>query len=426
MSGKAHRSFSPGAVAWIVGIAAGSFALAILLTAFAGHLGDPVSSGADSFSRSALGHRGFKEFLARMGMTVVIRRSLRDIPVRPGTVWIAAEPPPYFGAFGFGESPVNRIVRDALSRDGDVLLVLPKWHGSPHPRQPRWVNEVRWFGTGRIRDSIGDAGGLLDPPPAFYRRAGRQVLDCETAWGEVVALEVQTPQFLLSPGERFEPLVTCGEDVLVARVAYPDGEAGLYLVTDPDVVNNHGLDNGGAASLVAGLLLDHLGADAAVIDETIHGYVRSSGLLAELLRFPLVLVVAQGILVLGLVLWRGMGRFGKPRSAGPALESGKEVLIDNTAKLFGVAGHTARTLPSFYWYTVRAVAADYFLPANLSRDEVIGRLRDIGNSRGVETDVGDLRDEVEELKTTRRRAPERAVRIALRLHRWQREMTDVG
>ena len=78
-----------------------------------------------------------------------------------------------------------------------------------------------------------------------------------------------------------------------------------------------------------------------VFDETIHGFNRTPGLLAEALRFPMVLAVLQGLLLLGLVLWAGMGRFGKPLPAAPGLAAGKEVLIGNTAKLLADGGHAA-------------------------------------------------------------------------------------
>ena len=109
-----------------------------------------------------------------------------------------------------------------------------------------------------------------------------------------------------------------------------------------------------------------------VFDETIHGFDRVPGLLAESLRFPLVLGVLQSLLLLAVVLWAGMGRFGKPLPAAPALAAGKEVLIDNTAKLLVTGGHAGDSLLRYFRQTTRTVAAHYVLLAGAGRRRAAG------------------------------------------------------
>jgi hypothetical protein len=118
----------------------------------------------------------------------------------------------------------------------------------------------------------------------------------------------------------------------------------LYLVADPDLCENHGLGTADHAALVHDLFVRELAAQEVIFDETIHGFARKPGLFAEAFRFPLVLATLQSLVLAGVVLWAGMGRFGKPLPPREALAGGPETLIDNTARLLsqskkGVHGH---------------------------------------------------------------------------------------
>ena len=89
----------------------------------------------------------------------------------------------------------------------------------------------------------------------------------------------------------------------------------------------------------------------------------------------------QSLLLLGVVLWAGMGRFGKPLPAAAGLGAGKEVLIDNTAKLLANGGHADDSLLLYFRQTTRAVAAHYFLPPDLPEGERLARLQRLTRRR---------------------------------------------
>src|ERR1700709_288782 len=109
------------------------------------------------------------------------------------------------------------------------------------------------------------------------------------------------------PSPASEPVVACAGGILIARRA-----PRTFLIADPDLLNNQGLGRAGNAEAVYQLLVQNVATTGLVFDEAIHGFDRVPGLLAESLRFPLVLGVLQSLLLLGAVLWAGMGRFGKP------------------------------------------------------------------------------------------------------------------
>src|SRR5262249_4327159 len=149
------------------------------------------------------------------------------------------------------------------------------------------------------------------------------------------------PLQLLTPGPGLAAEVDCGAGLLVARGTLKPGGPALVVVADPDLWNNQGLGRADHAALADRLFADRLRAQGVALAETIHGSSRPRGLLAEAFRFPLLPGVLQGVLLLGLVLWAGMGRFGQPLPAAAGLPPGKAALIDNTAQLLDRGGQAA-------------------------------------------------------------------------------------
>src|SRR5262249_12555817 len=149
----------------------------------------------------------------------------------------------------------------------------------------------------------------------------RLARDCQARWrpeDEPTPVEIRIDEAaqLLAPQKGLDPIVWCAGGLLVARRLAASGKddkddegAGdrpqVVAVADPDLLNNHGLGLGENAAVFYQLLATALEAKGVVFDETIHGFNRTRGLIAEALRFPMVLGVMQGLLLLGLVLWAG-------------------------------------------------------------------------------------------------------------------------
>jgi len=422
-------SYSRRSLAWIIGLAGGSFALALVLTGFADDLGQPLSASADSFSYSALGHHAFYEVLARSGIKVSRRRTERTVSLDPTTALFVAEPramsrdptSPEFPDAGPGDRRLTRLVAMADSQRAPLVVVLPKRLGAPSQNNPRWVQAT-------VRVPSDEALGVFDGVEALagielIDIEGNQEIDCETSWGETFRVSLQSAR-LLREVAGIDAVVTCDGDILVAQ-ASEAGEGRTYIVSDPDVFNNQGLGRADNARLAYALFTDGLQVSAVVFEETIHGHIRNTGLIAELLHYPLVLALAHGLLVAGLVVWSGTGRLGRPRRLAPGLGSGKQVLIDNTAQLISVAGHSLDALRRYYQQTVRAVATHYYFPTDLPEPHVLARLRAITRSRGVGTDIADVAKTIDRLGESRRERPETVIRTAVRLHAWREELMDV-
>jgi len=405
--------FSRRALGWLIGSVAVSFVAYVLLGVYGQDLERRPTPEANTFSYSALGHRGLAAFLRSMELGVVSRQASSGGGLGPRHPLVLAEPRDL--------SRMRELSREAAKLGAPLVLVLPKWSpGPPSNEKPEWLSKVELWSlpkVGRAGSALGEEGKKIE----LLRVHGRR-LRCSPGEGlSRPALSIEAdPVQLLRPGPGLKPLLECPGGLLIARL---ETEPPVYLIADPDLLNNQGLGRGDNAAAVYGFLTWDLGAAGVVFDETIHGFHRASGLLAEALRFPLALGTLQSLLLLGVVLWAGMGRFGKPLPPPTALAAGKETLIDNTAKLLANGGHAADSLQRYFAATTRAVAAHYFLPPDLAESERLARLQRLTGRRGPGLDLATLERSFQELPPGRR-GEERAARLARQLHDWRGEMTD--
>lgn len=419
MAGAETRTFSKPAVIALIGVGLASFLFAFVLAAFGGELGGRKTLGADSFSRSALGHSVLVEFMQRTGVEVHVRLNRAAIEFGPGVPLVVAEPP-----LRLDQPIIDRAREEADLAAAPLVVVLPKWTGIPdagfnklrgvHPIERIWLRPV-------LDPLLADPD--YDATEVVLRRRGRRTLSCETTSGAEYTVELESPQFVAMP-QGWEPLVQCDGRALVARLPGFEESSPVYLIADPDVLNNHGMTRGDHPLLMHDLLVRELRVRAVVIDETVHGFGRGSSLTAELLRFPLVLTVAHGLAVVGLIVWTGFGRFGKPVPPTLRLTDGKQVLIDNAAQLLSLGQHSRDSLRVYFDHTVRVVGAHYFFRADMPMDQLLTRLQGISDARGVRVDLAGLSKRMHRAGTGRAGSSEQAVRLARRLHGWRQEITD--
>jgi hypothetical protein len=406
--------FSRRTIGWIAGIAVVSFLASALLSVYGRDLIPKPFSGANTFSDSALGHRALAELLEALGLGVFPRQSFGGGALGPERPLILAEPDSNLGRLA-------SLRKEAKDRNAPLVVVLPKWRpGPPRKDRPEWLESVKLMPESQIL-RVAEALGDDVPDNLDLRLVSGDKLGCGVGREGGLAVSISDAYLLVAhPG--LDPVVSCRGGSLIARLK-AEGPA-VYLISDPDLLNNHGLGRGANAEVIHSFLVRELGARGVVFDETIHGFVRDTGLLAEALRFPLVFGLLQGMVLLGVVLWAGMGRFGKPLPAPSPLGAGKEILIDNTAKLLTNGGHSEDSLAQYFRQTTRAVAAFYFLPPDLPEPERLARLQKLTGARRRGFDLAEMERSIWKLPLGPRGA-EQAARIARRLYEWRLEMTNV-
>lgn len=420
---------------WLLGL--GAFCLAMVLAARVFHPGgggEVDSPGADSFSRSALGHRALVELVERAGKTVFVSRFAPLAELGPEVGFLVLEPPVTMDG-----GDLALLVSDALDLGSRVVVVLPKRRWLPDPKRPEWIADSRLVPQGEIHRMLDDLVGAVEQsldaagmPVAATGSLWLRRLDGDPVpggWVVRAPLAGERPELdqaqVLVPADPddphgFEPLAATDAGMLVAR----HRQLPLVIVSDPDLVATHGLGRGDNAVLALSLLRAG-GERAWVVDETVHGFERAPALFRGLLEPPLLPVTVHLGLLSLLALWLAVLRFGAPERPAPALGRGSEVLIENTARLLELGRSEPETVARYFYMSLARVAGR--LGVTGEGADLCGHLALIGRARSVGDDPRRLAARVDEMIAAGgRSSPARrhsALGLARRIARWRREMT---
>ena len=397
MTGPLSRS----ALAAVIGVVAVSLAVAAALTVFGDELGSKRSAGVDGYSVSAIGHQGLVRLLEKLDVPVVVSRSDSAARARHGLL-IVAEP----------------AVTDAASRDrlallvaagSRTLVVLPKWYGAVE-RGKTWIEDASALPAEEVT-AVLEALKLDGDTVALRRAPGPVAWDLAPGRAHPV---IREPQLVAT--EALEPVIADqAGNLLVGQTERDDGE--LFVLTDPDVLNNFGLRQAENARFTIALLDQLRDGGPVVIDETMHGYAQSPSLLRTLFQFPLVLATLQVLVCAVLVVWAAMVRFGPRREAPPPIAPGKDFLIRNTAALLHYGGHHGHALRRYLALSTAAVRHALHAPA-LAPGAMTAWLERVRVVRGGRISLALLEQEIAVADS-----PSRVVELADQVFRWRMEMT---
>jgi hypothetical protein len=398
--------FSRRGLVAIVGVLSLSFLALLVWAIFGGEIKSTDSVQADAFSRSALGHHAFVELLRELGVDTLISRNNSGTKAGDRAVLLIAEP---IISSGLRESALRELVENS----GHCLLVLPKWEGVEDREREGWVRRVfpvDMKTTERPLRGLGCEASVTRLETTESLR-----------WDAPIGPRLVRPQ-LLEPDDVI-PVIACAEGVLLGVVSTRYGQ--LFVLSDPDLLSNHGLAH--TENAVAMLhVLDRVRGAAdrpVVVDETLHGFGREPSVYRALFDYPLVLTTLHGLAVLAVLLWAAMGRFGPPMPFKPPLGQGKEVLLGNTADLLAAGGHSGPALTRYLEFAILETRRILRAPARLTGDELDRWLDRIAASRGIEPTVPELRGSVAALAKRRGSPSTRDVLTTARtIHRWTEEM----
>lgn len=390
-------------IGWIAG-AVVIFALSMFLLGSHAYTGRD-STGPSTYSRSAIGHAGIAELLQRLDIPVVKSASGSLDQLTSGGVVVVAEP----NSGNQAEEATRPLLRAPI-----VLLVLPKWGGIPDEERPGWLRKVG-------ERPIGDAQSALN----LAVRGMTVVRETGSApWTtNVIGLspDVRMPIQLMR-GSGLRPIIAGERGMLVGELT--ERNRRTWVLSDPDVISNHGLAREGNAALAVALIKRLRGGSGNVVfDESIHGYTTlTSTPFMLLFRFPFVIATMQGLIAIALLLWATMARFGAPQSAPPPLSAGRAGLLQNMAKLIEFTGHQQVMIRRYVQETVRDVARQLHAPRTLAGSALIGWLQRVGGARGVTVDCVALMRQASELSEGGRSDPASLARLARDTHRWRGDM----
>jgi hypothetical protein len=300
------------------------------------------------------------------------------------------------------DGDARRKLEEMVAAAHKVVLVLPKWHGTDDGDRPGWVRRVELVAAGTVE-------GVL-------RAAGVPATTIWTAADGCDAVLRAPAQLLDASATGMRPIVTCAGGVLVAEFTSPNGGR-LLVLSDPDVLANHGLAQGGNAT-VSYETVDRLRrpGEAVLVDETLHGHEKIPSVWRDVLGFPQGLGVLQVALAIGAFIAAGLGRFGAPVPRAAPLPPGKTMLIENTAELLERGGHTSYAVARYFDATVADVARTLHVGPEKAT-EIRTRLDRIATSRSLER-LGALEADVARIDDY----DDAAAAVARRIHDWKRGM----
>ena len=397
-----RQAFAPKTVAWLIAVGLTAFGGAAYFAITGDDPGASKTSGANAFSYSAIGHKGLVETLRRLNVPVLVNRGIERV-AGPTSLLVVAEPPA--AAVRDGRVP-------GLGAAGAVLWVLPKRRGPPAAAHPGWVEFVRPLARLEVervlRHIVRDGTVVRTSGPLFPKGGSFRLVPT-----------LDAPQLMRS--SRLDPIVATEDGMLVGE--FRRGGRPIWILSDPDVLSNHGLGRGDNAVFVL-KLIERLRPEGGtvIIDETAHGFAQRRSLWRSALRFPFVIATIQALAAVLVLTWAASARFGAPIPLAPALEPGKSGLIDNTAGLLQSGGHGPEILKRYLRATLRDVARRLHLPRNLDEAALVGLVDRIGRARGVSADYRRLRREAEATAEGGGLHGLRLVQSARNLHRWKQEM----
>lgn len=253
-----------------------------------------------------------------------------------------------------------------------TLVVVPKWVAGTFVR--KIAHRSVLIPLERYPDLLerliaSEGLRLIRPAP------GLQTLG--TKWGEVTLFEPQVfdpaslPQFC-------EPLLSLPAGPLA--IACRNGELEMtFLLSDPDLLNNHGLtlgENGAVATRLIGAtrtgdpLPVYLDTHDAIytdywtendLDQQRRDYERDSDDFGRLLSPPLAALWAILFIVLGLCFWRGAVRFGPLLpSDKQGTEPSKTAAISTKARLLRLSGHDGQMVADYVRADLAGLARQIF------------------------------------------------------------------
>lgn len=389
-------TFTERTRAVVVALATVSLVATIVILVFGRSLAPPPAQPRDSYARGPLGHRAWVETMQALGIHVV-RWTRPDYGSVSAPLFLIEPDAPSI------ETPDGQVVaiadlcRDRAAAGRLTVIVLPKWKvgafGNVGPEQPWRVQDV-------LAGTPFEAAQLVWLPEVT---AERTTIETTSPTLGARTLELPWPQTLAGA----TPVVTSASGSFV--LASPDQRT--FLVSDPDLLHNFDVQRADHAALSYDFITRVLHADTIVVDEVFHEHLETRSLSELFARFPGVLALAHGALVVLVVLFYGRRRFGPPRVEPTAYGRGPREIIEVAAGVLAAGQSVDRLAPRY----VEQVILDAHRRLGLSEGKTLPQkaaaLDAVLARRGL------LPDAVRLLETSQRATRDTALSIATRASR---------
>ncbi len=291
--------------------------IAVLTSVFAE---DDNSAAPDATftSESAIGHKAFLGMLdeLKLGDNSFLNPFMEDFS---DGVTLYVEPNP--------SEIAPQDLRRRLTGKA-VLVVLPKWLAVPDENKPRHIGAAAWMESKAVEEMaravVGDAQ-IVRPGdiPQFSKNDFK------------VQPLLTRPQLIRSA--KLTPLVAHDGDMLLGSIK--KGRTTIYLLSDPDLLNNAGLIKGNNAVLIVRIIDKARNKGFVSIDGSVQKMRGAMSLWRQMFVPPLLGLLLLSLASVIILIWHAAQRLMPPRKLDFGLASGKLGLVENSAALFDSMEH---------------------------------------------------------------------------------------
>ncbi len=362
--GPAESAFNRGTMLLIAAIGMLAFIAMLVLGAYAPDLRSGRNGGSHALSNAATGFSGLVRLAEATSRNPHIVRSVNELDSED----LAVITPDH------GWTDLSEILEQRGPRA--TLIVLPKWETGASEKKSGWV-EV----SGLLPAE--DPERTLAPDIPFRvarsRSRGEPLRTVHPAAPpELQFLAPRVTQSIFSA--KLKPIVTDASGRIVLGQV---GDQPLYVLADPDLINNHGMgDERQARAALAMLdLLNSTGATSVLFDVTTNGLGSSRSPLRLAFDPPFLAVTLTIFVAMLLAGIQALVRFGAPRRTERAIAFGKAALVDNSAALIRKAGREADLGPRYVEVIRKRAASMFRLPTTLATEALDQRLESLNPRR---------------------------------------------
>ncbi|MCJ9427542.1 hypothetical protein [Kordiimonas marina] len=398
--------FSGKSIFWLVFVGLLATMGIAVTSVFQGDGQYETSTGADSFSKSAIGHAALVSLLREDGWSIV--QSQHNTPGKLGadTALLILEP---------RYNLVNKTTFKELMGHVPTLFVLPKRTGLPDSTRKGWISRQLLMDVAapkrELRFAV-EAADLVRPKNGVH--------NWHTPIFDGHVPDISDIQLIQS--KKVEPVIWGDEGILLGKIKGRGG-APVWILSDPDILATHGLNRGWNADFAVGIvkMVSHQ-AGTLVIDEVLHGHLVEPSLARAMFRSPFVYATLALLAALSVFLLTFTRRFGAPFRQLREPQHSKAVFLQNSARLLEMAEKEHEALLRLLDDTALNIAQRLNVRADLERHRLEAWLDERARLMGVVPDFSTLKRRLQMIREdddTRRR---RLLIISNQIYTWKREI----
>ncbi len=209
-----------------------------------------------------------------------------------------------------------------------ALVVLPKWLAVPDVDKPRHIEAAVWMESKAVEEMARTVAGDIQ----IVRSA--DIADFPKNDFKVQPL-LTRPQLMRSA--KLTPLIARSDGILLGSIK--QGKTTIYILSDPDMLNNHGLIKGNNANVIVRIIDKARNKGAVSFDGSVQKMRGAISLWRQLFLPPLLGLMLLSVATICILIWHAAQRLMPPRKLDFGLASGKLGLIENSAALFDPLEH---------------------------------------------------------------------------------------